>query len=401
MPHLEAYSVRALALPITAVTVLLLLSPAIAEPTPAVGLLYKHRLDGTTNGWLTSGGATVTAESRWGGLSVNALPGQLARSPSLPEGTREVVLLARIASTASQAEILAMNEAGSPILTLRYQENHLCVGTACSPQEMGLGNVYIALRVAPDGWSAGVRGEQFVGGPEDLGDLDHLAIHSDLAIADLRAYGNGGFVDEPFRDGLGGFVPIIDLATALDGSIFAPAYETTSAGLLVRAHGVHPRTLFATPAPAGSWLFESDLYSLGTTGGYAVVAGLGATGETLWRIGIHGGPFNVGPNPWTITLREGNTVRTVGSIPIVPGQNEWHGWVAAHADEATGTITMRFNTTPLPPISVESLESTAFVAFGDADAIPILSPEFMGDAGNAVVRHRNALVARVGDGFEV
>lgn len=393
-------------LPLAALITAALVAPVLATADPAepAGLLWKHRHDGTTEGWTAHGAARLTASPGGEGLQhVSTHAADVSRSPSFPEGAIEVVLSAFRSSITGSITIAARDASGADLLVVKTNATgRPCVGSACDAYPLGIFAGHLTIRIAPDGWSVANEKRVFASGPEALGALDHVALGKGaLFMRDVRVYGAQGGIDEPLRASLGAFEGRVDIG--LFGEEAARVGH--SRGAVIDAREWETRTLLVAPAPDGRWYFQQNVlvYQGPDTRGYAIVAGLDDEGDTLWRVGLGHTSDPLAPDMWRLTLVEGSRVETFAEVGQWDGSwsaYQWNRRVAALADPATGILTLRVDRDVVGTLHVPSLARTAYVAFGDADVVPVLVDGTLQTGGGAS-HHEDAVIARVGPAFEV
>ena len=378
-------------------------SVADADPSPATGLLWKHRHDGSLNGWTALGDAWIdvvygpeeTLIATFDPWPVD----DSVRSPSFPVGTRRVVLDVVPESAWDDMVLTARGAAGNALLAIATSNTQVCVvGAACSPREYLPDHVELDIRIEPSGWSVRHDDILVAAGATDLGALDHVTFRGSVpGIRDARAYGAGGHVDAALRTALGGFAPYVE---RLDGHLLPledKAYSFSSFGLVVQGRDtLRERTLIRADLEPGAWAFQTLARPNDPAfNGYALLAGLDAQGRTLWSVEVDRDSLR--SEPATLHFRDGS--QSTHLMDLSTPISGWSAWIAAHGDPQTGLLSLRVRNVALDPIAVPTLSQTTALAFGDATALAPGTAGSATGAGRAI--HLASFVARVPDGFEV
>ena len=394
---------------LAALLAILLSAPQLAhaEQETPTGLLWKQKHDGLLNGWTATPGARVDSFIGLGssGVLIWARGAEYVRSTMFPTGTREVIMTVERVPSALPGSIEARGTSGQILLNLTYSNSGLCVRDACQAG-MDQWNHDISIRSTPTGWVVKLDGSVVASGSDAPGAIDHLTVRGNLLVYDLRTYGDGPFVDESFRASHGAFTPIIEPPNP----VLAAPYEKRERALLMEPNELDLRVLMTAPAPAGAWVYQNEVSVRGwelvppSPSGYAILAGLDETGETLWRIGI--ADASRGPlfphEPWRLTLGQADSVVNIAPIPSTAAtEGHWSGWFVAHGEPATGMLTIRIEG-KLIRITIPTLDETTQIAFGDADRMPRTNDvDLTTENGAARVEHFTALLAPVASNFEV
>lgn len=320
-------------------------------------------------------------------------------SPAFPQNARTLAMDLRFASMSHIADVTITGEVSN--LEMTSINSRWCVAASCSPP-LYTSQHTLVIRSTAEGWTASAHDNVFASGTQDLGDIESVQF-TEMTARQIRVYTAGTQIDTTFSHNLGGFSALADAPAAVGGGVSQGSF-----GLVVSSGHASIRTMAIAPSPGPRWLLQQDVafsaLDNNALGGFALAAGLDSSGATLWRVGVtRGVEADVDPNaPFRLTLREGDTIVSLGSLAPLSTSNQWIGRVTIVGDAAAGELTFRFVggtnqvTTFVTPVA--TLSSTSTLGLGDADVSPSLSVKNLGDDGSGRAYYSAAVFSRVAVG---